>query len=112
MQRRTLLAAAAATLATPAIAQEFNQTVRIIVPNPAGVAMDAIARLYGERLAARWGQAVVVENLPGADGIMVEVHRDPANALSDGAQSLDPQGFAAMMTALRPVAAAVGRPLA
>ncbi|HVF82776.1 MAG TPA: 3-deoxy-7-phosphoheptulonate synthase [Sphingomicrobium sp.] len=48
----------------------------------------------------------------GADGIMVEVHRDPAKALSDGAQSLDPAGFAAMMSALRPVAAAVGRPLA
>ena len=48
----------------------------------------------------------------GADGIMVEVHRDPANALSDGAQSLDPAGFASMMSALRAVAAAVGRPLA
>ena len=47
----------------------------------------------------------------GADGLMVEVHRDPARALSDGAQSLDPAGFAAMMGALRPVASAVGRPL-
>jgi 3-deoxy-7-phosphoheptulonate synthase len=47
----------------------------------------------------------------GADGIMVEVHRDPSQALSDGAQSLDPAGFKRLMGALRPVAAAVGRPL-
>jgi tripartite-type tricarboxylate transporter receptor subunit TctC len=67
----SVLAIAAAAMAIPALAQTWPQrTVRIIVPNPAGVAMDAIARLYGERLAARWGQAVVVENLPGADGII------------------------------------------
>ena len=47
----------------------------------------------------------------GADGLMVEVHRDPANALSDGAQSLDPAGFVKLMEALRPVASAVGRSL-
>jgi 3-deoxy-7-phosphoheptulonate synthase len=33
----------------------------------------------------------------GADGLMVEVHPEPESALSDGAQSLDIQGFAAMM---------------
>jgi 3-deoxy-7-phosphoheptulonate synthase len=48
----------------------------------------------------------------GADGLMVEVHNDPANALSDGAQSLDPEGFARLMTALRPVVEAVGGRLA
>ena len=48
----------------------------------------------------------------GADGIMVEVHENPAVALSDGAQSLYPDQFAALMTALEPVAAAVGRKIA
>jgi 3-deoxy-7-phosphoheptulonate synthase len=47
----------------------------------------------------------------GADGILVEVHRDPAAALSDGAQSLYPDQFAALMKALDPVVRAVGRTL-
>ena len=33
----------------------------------------------------------------GADGLMIEVHPDPENALSDGAQSLTPAGFADLM---------------
>lgn len=45
----------------------------------------------------------------GADGLMIEVHHDPANALSDGPQSLRPQKFAEVMKELRPVAEAVGR---
>ena len=48
----------------------------------------------------------------GADGLLVEVHENPAAALSDGAQSLYPMGFEALMTALRPVVHAVGRELA
>jgi tripartite-type tricarboxylate transporter receptor subunit TctC len=54
----------------PATGQSWPQrTVRVIVPNPPGVAMDIIARLFAERLATRWGNSVIVENLPGADGI-------------------------------------------
>jgi 3-deoxy-7-phosphoheptulonate synthase len=45
----------------------------------------------------------------GADGIMVEVHPNPHEAWSDGAQSLTPPKFAALMRKLRKVAAAVGR---
>jgi 3-deoxy-7-phosphoheptulonate synthase len=45
----------------------------------------------------------------GADGLLVEVHPDPDNALSDGAQTLTPQQFAEMMQQVRAVAAAVGR---
>lgn len=48
----------------------------------------------------------------GADGLIVEVHPDPARALSDGKQSLTPDAFAALMDALRPVAVSVGRTLA
>jgi 3-deoxy-7-phosphoheptulonate synthase len=47
----------------------------------------------------------------GADGLMIEVHNNPAVALSDGAQSLYPDQFAALMKALAPVAQAVGREL-
>ncbi|MEM2894007.1 MAG: 3-deoxy-7-phosphoheptulonate synthase [Candidatus Bathyarchaeia archaeon] len=47
----------------------------------------------------------------GADGLMVEVHPQPERALSDGPQSLDPEGFRALMRNLRPVAKALGRDL-
>lgn len=47
----------------------------------------------------------------GADGLLVEVHENPAAALSDGAQSLYPEGFRDLMAALAPVAQAVGRTL-
>jgi len=45
----------------------------------------------------------------GADGLLIEVHPRPEEALSDGAQSLKPDRFAALMRSLRPVAEAVGR---
>jgi len=48
----------------------------------------------------------------GADGLLVEVHENPAAALSDGAQSLYPEGFRNLMGALAPVVQAVGRTLA
>ncbi len=47
----------------------------------------------------------------GADGLIVEVHPDPDRALSDGPQSLSPEGFRQMMDDVRPVAEAVGRTL-
>jgi 3-deoxy-7-phosphoheptulonate synthase len=47
----------------------------------------------------------------GADGLMIEVHTDPENALCDGAQSLKPSKFTRLMDEMRKVAAAVGRTL-
>ena len=47
----------------------------------------------------------------GADGLIIEVHPHPEEALSDGAQSLKPARFTALMQELRPVAEAVGRTL-
>jgi len=45
----------------------------------------------------------------GADGLLIEVHPEPAKALSDGPQQLTPENFAAMMQELDAVALAVGR---
>lgn len=45
-----------------------DQPVRLIVPYPSGGAVDGAARILAERLGARWGQAVIVENRPGASG--------------------------------------------
>ncbi|HHW32332.1 MAG TPA: 3-deoxy-7-phosphoheptulonate synthase [Clostridiaceae bacterium] len=45
----------------------------------------------------------------GADGLIIEVHSEPCQALCDGAQSLRPSKFAQLMQELKPVANAVGR---
>ncbi len=47
----------------------------------------------------------------GADGLIIEVHNDPANALCDGQQSIKPCVFGELMEQLRPIAQAVGREL-
>jgi 3-deoxy-7-phosphoheptulonate synthase len=48
----------------------------------------------------------------GADALLIEVHHDPDNAFSDGAQSLFPEQFAKLMDELRMIAPAVGRKVA
>jgi tripartite-type tricarboxylate transporter receptor subunit TctC len=68
--------AAAAVLAlvlsaSPMAAQTWPQrTVKFILPLGAGSGADIGARLIAEKLAARWGQPVVVENRPGGDAIV------------------------------------------
>jgi tripartite-type tricarboxylate transporter receptor subunit TctC len=47
-----------------------HRTIRIIAPVPAGSGTDFSARLFAERLSQRWGQPVIVENRPGADGVI------------------------------------------
>lgn len=47
--------------------------------------------------------------IAGADGLLIEVHPRPAEALSDGEQSLDLDDFAGLMAELRPVAGLVGK---
>ncbi len=61
------------------------------------------------------GKAWMVERMAmaavaaGADGLIIEVHNDPAHALCDGAQSVTPEQFGSIMDRLRAVAACVGR---
>jgi tripartite-type tricarboxylate transporter receptor subunit TctC len=75
MNRRPLLALAACAalaLALPAAAQTAwpSKPVRVVVPAPAGSSLDLIVRSMSEKLASRWGQPVVVENKPGAGGML------------------------------------------
>jgi tripartite-type tricarboxylate transporter receptor subunit TctC len=83
LHRRRLLAAA---MATPMIARGEtwapSGTVRLVVPYPPGGSTDLLARALAPGLQARLGQAVVVENRPGASGniAMGQV----ANAAPDG----------------------------
>jgi tripartite-type tricarboxylate transporter receptor subunit TctC len=47
-----------------------QRIVRVIVPVSAGSGTDIAARLFAERLAARWKQPIAIENRPGADGLI------------------------------------------
>lgn len=81
--RRTALAcvtlscalAAALGSSTAALAQGAANTwpskpVRFIVPAPAGTAPDVIVRVIGDKLSKIWGQQVLIDNRPGAGGVI------------------------------------------
>jgi tripartite-type tricarboxylate transporter receptor subunit TctC len=57
--------------ATPAFAQDWpNKTVRIVVPFGAGATPDLIARMIADKLQGKLGQKFLVENKPGASGMI------------------------------------------
>jgi tripartite-type tricarboxylate transporter receptor subunit TctC len=68
------LAVVAAVMLTPAgaaSAQSFpSKPVHIFVPYPAGGGVDVLTRTLGEVVSKQWGQSVVVENRPGAGGVI------------------------------------------
>jgi tripartite-type tricarboxylate transporter receptor subunit TctC len=80
MQRRrfaTVLTAALAVCATAWIPQDVHaqgqwptRPVKIVVPTGPGSSLDLIARALSDKLGARWGQPVVVDNKPGAGGML------------------------------------------
>jgi 3-deoxy-7-phosphoheptulonate synthase len=84
--------------AIPVLKSETHLPV-IVDPSHAGGRADLVAPLAFAAVAA------------GADGLIVEVHPCPEQALSDGDQSLSPPAFAELMRRLRPFAEAAGRSL-
>ena len=84
--------------AIPVLKAETHLPV-IVDPSHAGGRVDLVAPLSFAAIAA------------GADGLIVEVHPDPACALSDGDQSLTPSAFERLMEGVATFAAAAGREL-
>jgi tripartite-type tricarboxylate transporter receptor subunit TctC len=89
MRRRSLLAglgALAASLPGPGSSREApgsfpTHAVRIVVPYSVGIGPDVVARSVAERLALRWGRPVLLDNKPGASGIVAfgEIRRTAAD---------------------------------
>ncbi|WP_161495412.1 tripartite tricarboxylate transporter substrate binding protein [Bradyrhizobium sacchari] len=85
-------AAGLATLAaTPVLAQTASwpsRLLKIVVPLPPGGVMDGLTRVVADRLAQRLGQSVIVENKPGANGMIA------ASAVAGA----DPDGYTILST--------------
>ncbi len=72
--RRLCVTLAAVLSCTTAWAQTAAnwpaKVVRVVVPFPAGGTSDILARLIGQKLSEAWGQQIVVESRPGANGVI------------------------------------------
>jgi tripartite-type tricarboxylate transporter receptor subunit TctC len=80
---RALVACALVLLAVPAHAQSWpSRPVKLIVPTGPGAATDVMARLVADGVSRTLGQPMVVENMPGASGILA--HQAAARAPADG----------------------------
>ncbi|MCX7312848.1 MAG: tripartite tricarboxylate transporter substrate binding protein [Alphaproteobacteria bacterium] len=78
-----LAVVACAALAAPGSAQDRypSRPVKLVLPQPAGGAVDLIARALADRLSQQMGQPFVVENMPGANGSLAggNVARSPSD---------------------------------
>ncbi|NMJ42538.1 tripartite tricarboxylate transporter substrate binding protein [Roseomonas sp. JC162] len=102
LPRRSLLATPLAGLAAPALAQSPWPTrpVRIVVPFGTGGGTDVTTRLLAPKMAEILGQPVVIENRPGAGGVVG----------TDYVAKLPPNGEAFVLSTLSPIALARGLP--
>ena len=71
-RRKLLIAGGVSLLGLPAFGQDKypSKAIRMVVPHPVGGGVDIIARNLGEHMRAALGQPIVVENKPGANGMI------------------------------------------
>jgi tripartite-type tricarboxylate transporter receptor subunit TctC len=86
---RALACLAASLVVSTALAAYPDRPVRIIVPYTPGTGIDILARVLGDKLAQKWGVAVVVDNRPGASG----------NIGTEAASKAPPDGYTLLMQA-------------
>jgi len=81
--------------AASASAQGFpTKPIKFVVPYPGGGSNDVLARLVGDKLQAKWGQPVVIENRTGAGG----------NIAGAAVWHAEPDGYTLMVSASPPIA--------
>jgi tripartite-type tricarboxylate transporter receptor subunit TctC len=69
--RRMAVLILAGLLAGPALAETYPvKPVHLFVPYPPGGAVDILSRLLGQQLSIYWGQSIVIDNRPGAGGVI------------------------------------------
>jgi len=68
MRAAALLVVLAASFS--ALAQYPAKAVRMVVPFPAGGPTDVLTRVVAQKLAEGWGKPVVIDNMPGAGGVI------------------------------------------
>jgi tripartite-type tricarboxylate transporter receptor subunit TctC len=68
---KVLTAGLVALATAPAFAQDYpNAQIRLVVPYPAGGTLDALTRILAPEVSKEFGQPVIVDNRPGASGII------------------------------------------
>lgn len=98
--KRILALALFPLLTLHAAAQSWpTKPVKVVVPAPAGSSLDFIVRTLGNRLSTRWGQPVIVDNKPGAGGMlgMVAVAKAAPDGYTLGIGFNGPIAFAPFM---------------
>jgi tripartite-type tricarboxylate transporter receptor subunit TctC len=95
MSYLVLLGAIAVGAPPPVAAQADypNRVIKLIVPAPAGGVLDAVSRTVGDKLAAKWGQPVIVENRPGA----------AQNIGAEAVAKAEPDGYTLLVTPPAPL---------
>lgn len=91
-----LASAAASLVPMPAFAQQWpSKPIRFVIPYPPGGASDVTARTLGAKLQEALGQPVVIENRPGANGIIAleSVARAPADGYTILMANLGPNAI-------------------
>ncbi len=93
---RTLYSLAAIALsAAAAHAQTYpDHPIRLVVPFPPGGSTDLVARVVGQKLSDLWGQQVVIDNRPGANGMIG----------TDAIAKANPDGYSLVLSTIGPMA--------